>query len=266
VRARKGYWALTSAEVVRAANARPVVLTPVQRALEAIDIAADARRYVRTWVGSNRGEDGRTRVTVSWELLPRRDRQAGEQPGRLSVTAAGADGTLHFEGAGVIAATPQSLVFSAPPGRLDLRMAVEASANGETIDRDTLTVQIPDLTAPTALSTPRVFATRTANEFRGLAADGAAVPTARREFLRTERLLIRFDAYGAAASEQVTAALVNWAGDRLTDVAVAPAEAGGTHQISLGLGSLAPGEYAVEITAKGAAGQARELVPLRVGS
>ena len=267
VRARKGYWALTSAEVVRAANARPVVLTPVQTALAAIDIAADAKRYVRTWVGSARADDGLTRVTVTWELMPRRDLQQWEQPGRLSLMAADASGKLHFSGDGVIAAAPQHVVFSAPPGKMDLRMAIEAAANGETIDRDILSIEVPDLTSPTALSTPRVWATRTANEFRSLAADAAAVPMARREFLRTERLLIRFDAYAPGGERpDVTAALVNWAGDKLADVPVAVAEAGGTHQVSLGLGALAPGEYAVEITAKGAAGQARELVPLRVGS
>jgi hypothetical protein len=268
VRARKGYWALTAAEVNRAANARPVVLTPVQKALAAIDIAADAKRYVRTWVGSERGDDGATRVTVTWELLPRRDRQQWEQPGRLSLMAADAAGKQHFQGAGVIAASPQKLAFNAPPGKLDLRLAVEAAANGETIDRDVLTVEIPDLTSPAvALSTPRVYATRTANEFRTLAADATAVPIARREFLRTERLLIRFDAYAAGDERpQVTAAVVNWTGERLAEVPVAPTEAGGTHQISLGLGALAPGEYAVEITAKGTTGQARELVPLRVGS
>jgi hypothetical protein len=266
VRARKGYWALTSAEVVRAANARPVVLTAVQRALAAIDIAADAKRYVRTWVGSARGEDGRTEVTVAWELLPQRDRQQWEQPGRLSVVAADAAGGLHFRGGGPISTTPQLVVFSAPPGRLDLRMAVEAAANGEMIDRDTVTVEIPDLTTPLALSTPRVYAARTANEFRAVAADAAAVPTARREFQRTERLLIRFDAYGTSGDAPVTAAVVNWAGEQLTVVSVRPADAGGTHQISLPLGSLAPGEYAVEITAKGEGGQTRELVPLRVGT
>jgi VWFA-related protein len=266
VRARKGYWALTSAEVTRAASARPVVLTPVQRALAAIDIAADARRHVRTWVGSARGDDGRTQITVAWELLPRRDRQQWEQPGRLSIVAADAAGTSHFNGGGEISATAQRVVFSAPPGRLDLRMAVAAAANGETIDRDVLTVDVPDLTAPVALSTPRVYAVRTANAFRTIAADAGAVPTARREFLRTERLLIRLDAYGASGDGPVTAAVVNWAGERLTGVGVQRAEAGGTHQISLPLGSLAPGEYAVEITVTGESGQARELVPLRVGS
>jgi VWFA-related protein len=267
VRARKGYWAPTAAEVARAAEARPVVLTPVQRALAAIDIAADAKRYVRTWVGSGLGEGGKTRVTVSWELLPVRDRPAGEQPGRLLLMAADAGGALQFRGEGTVSPGPQQFVFEAAPGRLDLQMAIESAANGETIDRSRLSVEIPDLSAgSTALSTPRVFATRTANDFRVVVGDAAAVPIARREFLRTERLLIRFDAFGASGGLVVTAALVNWTGDRLADVAVSAAEAGGTHQIAFGLGALAPGEYAIEITAAGAGGEAKELVPLRVAN
>jgi VWFA-related protein len=265
VRARKGFWTLSAAEVTRAATARPVVLTPVQRALAAIDIAADARRYVRTWVGSERGNDGLTQVTVAWELLPRRNLQQWEQPGRVSVTAAAADGTLHFQGDGTITAAPQRMVFSAPPGRLDVRVAVASAGNGETIDREVLNVDVPDLTAPLALSTPRVYVARTGNEFRTLAADAAAVPTARREFARTERLLIRFDAYGAGP-QTPTAAVVNWAGERLTGITVQRAETGGSHQISIPLGSLAPGEYAIEIVATGEGAETRQLVPLRVGS
>ena len=265
VRARKGYWTLSAAEVTRAANARPVVLTPVQRALAAIDIAADAKRYVRTWVGSSRGDAGLTRVTVAWERLPRRDLQQWEQPGGLSVTAADAGGTLRFEGGGTVSAAAQRVVFDAPPGRLDVRVAVQAAASGETIDREVLTVDIPDLTAALALSTPRVYAVRTANELRAIGADAAAVPTARREFARTERLLIRFDAYGIPSDAAVTAAVVNWAGERLAPIAVQRADAGGTHQVSVPLGSLAPGEYAVEIVTTSADAETRALVPLRVG-
>jgi len=104
-------------------------------------------------------------------------------------------------------------------------------------------------------------------EFQTLAADAAATPNAAREFSRTERLLIRFDAY-AAGTEQVqpTAALLNRAGNRMSDVPVTPAQAGGTHQINLSLASIPAGEYLVEITVKSASGEAKELVPLRVGT
>ena len=47
---------------------------------------------------------------------------------------------------------------------------------------------------------------------------------------------------------------------------MSPASAGGTHQIDLSLGAIAAGEYLVEITVKGATGEAKELVPLRIGA
>jgi hypothetical protein len=93
------------------------------------------------------------------------------------------------------------------------------------------------------------------------------VPAASRDFSRTERLLIRFDTYGAGTDQPtVTAVLLNRAGQKMSDVPVTPAAAGGTHQIDLGLSSIPAGEYLVEITAKGKSGEAKELVPLRVTS
>jgi hypothetical protein len=104
-------------------------------------------------------------------------------------------------------------------------------------------------------------------EYQTLAADAAATPIAAREFSRTERLLIRFDAY-AAGGEQVqpTAILLNRVGNKMADVPVAAAQAGGTHQINLSLASIPAGEYLVEITVNSATGKATELVPFRVGS
>jgi hypothetical protein len=53
----------------------------------------------------------------------------------------------------------------------------------------------------------------------------------------------------------------------MSDVTVAPAAAGGTHQIDLGLNSMAAGDYVLEITAKSATGEtATELVAFRVGA
>jgi len=52
----------------------------------------------------------------------------------------------------------------------------------------------------------------------------------------------------------------------MSDVPVTAATTGGTHQIDLGLASIPPGEYLVEITVKGATGENKTLVPLRVVS
>jgi hypothetical protein len=142
-------------------------------------------------------------------------------------------------------------------------MSVEAIGGGM-IDSEIRTIVVPDLTTPdAAISTPRVYRTRTARDLQAVAADAAAVPTVGREFSRTERLLIRFDVYGNATP---TAVLLNRNGQKMADVPVAAAAAGGTHQIDMGLAAIAAGEYLVEITAKGATGEAKALIPLRVGS
>ena len=291
VRARKGYWALTTEMITRANTVVPDTPKPVQRALASIATSVQAGKYVRTWLGTARGEQGKTRVTLIWEPLPqlagvRRDQP---QPGRVSLIAATAKGDLVFRGrvpeaialpaaqpvtgtrpvGSVQAATsaspgPQRLVFDAPPGELELRMSVEATAGGGVIDSEIRTITVPDLTTPdAAVSTPRVHRARTARDFQAIAADAGAVPTVGREFSRTERLLIRFDVYGNAIP---TAVLLNRGGQKMADVPVVAATVGGTHQIDLGLSAIASGEYLVEITTTGATGEAKELIPLRVGS
>jgi VWFA-related protein len=287
VRARKGYWALTAEEITKATRpAAPEVVKPVQQALASIAPSVQAGKYVRTWLGTARGEQGKTRVTLIWEPLPlppgatsvRRDQP---QPGRMSVLAADAKGDLVYRGrvpdagassappaapaAGAVApgASAQRITFDAPPGELELRLSVE-EATGGVLDSEIRRIQVPDLTSPDAgVSTPRVYRTRTAREFQALAADAAAVPTVGREFSRTERLLIRFDVYGNAAP---TAVLLNRGGQKMADLPVAPATVGGTHQMDVGLSSIAAGEYLVEITLKGATGETKELIPFRVGA
>jgi hypothetical protein len=158
---------------------------------------------------------------------------------------------------------PQRLVFEAAPGEIELRMSVEAAAGGM-LDSEIRKIVVPDLTSTeAAISTPRVHRARTVREFQTIAADSTAVPAVAREFSRTERLLIRFEVYGNATP---TAVLMNRNGNKMADVPVAASPVAGTHQIDLSLASIAAGEYLVEITAKGATGEAKELVPLRVGS
>ena len=282
VRSRKGYWALTAEEITKAERVTPETPKPIQQALASIATSVQAGKYVRTWVGTARGEAGKTRVTLIWEPLPQPAGARRDQPlpGRMSVIAADQKGDLVFRGRSPDAALastaapappvaqpasgPQRLTFDAPPGNLELRLAVEAAAGGGTLDSEIRTVTVPDLTSPdAALSTPRVHRARTALDFRTIAGDANAVPGIARDFSRTERLLIRFDVYGNATP---TAVLLNRTGQKMADVPVVATTVGGTHQIDLSLASVATGEYLVEITVKGATGEAKELVPLRVGS
>jgi len=156
-------------------------------------------------------------------------------------------------------------VFDAPPGRVELRVIVEA-AGGETLDREIRSIDVPDLSASDpAISTPQVHRGRTARELQTIAADPAAVPVVAREFARTERLLIRFDVYATGGEEpKPVAAVLNRNGDKMFDVAVAAAPTGATHQIDLGLGTTPPGDYLLEIVVPVQGAPVRQLVAFRV--
>ena len=73
------------------------------------------------------------------------------------------------------------------------------------LDQDVRELSIRDLKGDVAIGTPEVLRARNAREFRALDAE-AAVPVASREFSRTERLLIRFPAYGPAGAPPVVSA------------------------------------------------------------
>jgi len=276
VRARKGYWALTAADIKRVTTKTPDAVRPVLTALATIAPSVQAGKFVRTWIGTERGDAGKTRVTLTWEpLTPPPGSARREQAGRVSILAANASGQLVFRGATPEQAAPpaagsgaQRLTFDVAPGRLELRLTIQDASGGGTLDQEIKTLDVPDLTAPqAAITTPRVFRARTVREFQTLAADAAAPPLASREFSRTERLLIRFDAYAAGAEQvQPTAVLLNRDGNKMSDVPIAAAQAGGTHQINLSLAAIPAGEYLVQISVKSASGEATELVPFRVGS
>jgi hypothetical protein len=169
---------------------------------------------------------------------------------------------------GATPAGPQRLTFDAVPGKVQLRITVEG-ASGGTLDAEVRDIDVPDFTAPqVTVSTPRLYRARTLPELRALMADASPLPAAGREFSRTERLLIRFNSYGPGTERpEATAALLNRSGQKISDVPVTAAAAGdATHEISLGLASIPAGEYLVEITAKSATGEAKQLIPIRVSS
>jgi VWFA-related protein len=281
VRARKGYWAATVADAVRAATPAPEAPKAIQTALASIATSVQSGKYVRTWIGTARADNGKTRVTLVWEPLPLVPGVRRDPAGRVSLLAATDSGDLVFRGrspdaalastappagspAAAAATGPQRLVFDAPPGNIELRMSVEAAGGGGVLDQEVRKMIVPDFTSPDAImSTPRVHRARNAREVQALAADATAVPVAGREFSRTERLVIRFDLYGGA---QATAALMGRGGQKMLDLPVTPASAGGTHQIEMGLNAVAGGEYLIEITAKGGLGETKELLALRVGN
>src|SRR6266850_3533589 len=153
VRARRGYWAATAEDVKKAEKATttgPAVseaAKPVLQALASIAVPVQSGKYVRTWLGTERGANGKTKVTLVWEPLPQPAGAARRDPvaGRVSLTAATEKGDLVYRGrtpdapqlasanpqatgasaslpaaTTSAAATPHALTFEAPPGKLEL--------------------------------------------------------------------------------------------------------------------------------------------------
>jgi VWFA-related protein len=269
VRARKGYWALTAEDAARATSApKPGPPPAVNRALS--NLAEPSRgRVVRTWVGTSRGENGKTRVTFVWEPIPPQPGVRRDNATSVSLTAASPDGETFFRGEvaeapAAVGGVPRQASFEVPPGRLQLRMGING-ANGP-LDMDDREVMVPDLTATEVrFATPQLFIARTARDFQMIRKGEGVAPTASREFRRTERLVAKVDSYAAGDSAvTVTARLLNRQGAKLVDVPVTSA-AGQPHLIDLPLSAFAPGEYLLEVSGA-VAGQepATELIAFRV--
>src|SRR5262249_47526027 len=101
LRARKGYWALNAEQTARAlAPPKPATPKPVENAINAVVARPSSASVVRTWIGTSRGDNGKTRVTFVWEPIvrPPGDRAAASEPARVSLMAVGPDGSPYFRG------------------------------------------------------------------------------------------------------------------------------------------------------------------------
>ena len=281
VRARPGYWAITERDVERSLQTR--ANQPPKAVNVALgELAAPRRgRLVRTWLGTSRAENGRTRVTFVWEPLRTPGRR--EEASRVMVTAMGDNGGAYFRGrvpddasaargtvrgrGRVNAAPPVTRVeFEADPGTLQISLAIEGEA-GQVLDRDRVEIDIPDFTGPdVVLSTPAFVRARNELEFRELADDWSVAPTASREFRRTDRLLLRFEAYGPGdGAPEIEAEVVNRGGEALYPLEVTPAAEPGRFQVSFAPAFLPPGEYLIELRAAAPGGEATRMVAFRLG-
>lgn len=271
VRARKGYWAFTEADVKRAiAGPKEGPPAAVTKALASIAPMTN-RRYIRTWIGNDKAEDGQTGVTILWEPLPPTPGVRRDAPRRVTVLATAATGDIVYRGR-----VPTELAapgnggivrFEAPPGKLDLRLTVEGDGTG-TLDVEDRDLVIPDLSAPeVTLSTPKVWFARNAREFNELTTGVPPAPSATRDFRRTDRLLIRFGAFApGTVPPTITARLLNQQGTKMADVTVTSA-ADQPYSVDLPLANLAAGQYLLELTANAEGHKpVSELVAFRVGS
>ena len=270
VRARTGYWAPSVSEMTRARAkaAESEVPVDVQKALGELP-SATARRAVDFWIGAALEGGGQPSVRMSWLA------RAGAGPGAgkvAQVTAVAMHGDRRvFDGE--IAAGGVS--FAAPPGALKVTYNA-LDADGQVIDRDARTVDVPDPAGGRIwISSPALFRTQNALEYRTLERTPAAMPFPGREFVRTDRVLIRFSVGGAPATgAAATARIVSQWGKNLADLPLArkTADQNGDgaptaatdYEIDLPLSSVARGEFLIAITAGSGADTVRAFVPFRV--
>jgi hypothetical protein len=138
---------------------------------------------------------------------------------------------------------------------------------GELIDRDVKTIDVPDPSATAlAIGAPAVFRAQNALELRTLDRSPTAIPFAGREFVRTDRLFMRFTVYGAgAATAKVTTRIISQWGKDLAELPVtrrAPDQ--NQYEIDLPLSSVARGDFLIAIGAEAGSESVRTFVPIRV--
>jgi VWFA-related protein len=269
VAARKGYWAPSADDVLRAKL--------LARANEPKPPPAPPRRIsplIRPWFGVARGAAGTTQVRFVWEPTGRvpGDRSRSLALTRITLKASKPDGTAVYEGvvrpasAGAPFGTaddPVKVAFDAAPGRLRLQMEIE-DASARVVDTDIRDFIVNPLNAPVALGTAEIIRARSARDYRALVADERAAPTSSREFSRSERLLIRVPAYAPAEGPVVAAWLVSKPGAAMRSLPVTEGPSPTIYQIDLPLAGLASGSYVVQLVAKSAAGEAKDELAFRV--
>ena len=252
VRAPTGYWA--SFAPSRIALSPPSsfahLLTPHVSGL------------IQPWFRMAPAADGRTRVTFLWT------------PGASGRARSVALTALTFEGRQLHAGTVHSVraapkgamvqtTFDAPPGPLQMSMAITGAAS-TVLDTDVRYIDVPRLDAAKPVITGvELIRPRSLPEFVALRDDAGAPPTAVRDFMRQDRLLVRVRAYAGLNAAQVDVRLLNRSGHVLLDLAALP-HVDGAAQFDLPLARFTRGEYRLEVRARFEGGQVSQLIPVRL--
>jgi VWFA-related protein len=110
---------------------------------------------------------------------------------------------------------------------------------------------------------PQLWVVRRPADLRAVMAESPPAPTVLREFVRTDRLIVRFGVEGAQASAaSVSAALVDRRGKRLVELPLAPDGRG--WRLDLPLSSIARGDYVLALEARAGDVRTAAYVPVRV--
>jgi hypothetical protein len=253
VLARQGYFAPSSKELTRAAEASARTLEPaVAGALDTLAQRQPGKRPVDVWVGLSRGAEGRTRVVVAWDAA---GPDAASRVGGLDVMVATGRGVE------IVPQAPPSApgsgqparvaaAFEVPPGPFSLKYTAKGD-DQSTIDTWSQALAAPDWSAgPFAISSPRFFLARSIAELRAIRASPDPPPTAVRQFRRSDRVLVALDCYTQRPEDTplVQAHVLTRDGKVLTELPV-PELVNGSVTFELPVGSLGQGTYLLRLRA-----------------
>jgi VWFA-related protein len=253
VRARSGYWSPRWEDIERERVRTAAAILPPQIA-EALAVLTPikARRVADVWIGAAPGSDRQPSVTLAWAPRAR----TGEEPA-VSITATVMlDERTVYEGT----LTDATVSFPAPPGSLKIDLGLK-NAKGELLDREIRRFTVPDYSGDgLAIGTPVLLLARTPAELRVIT-QGGGLPHAGREFVKSDRLIVRFPVKGSATS--LSARLLNGRGADLTTLPVRRVDPSGG-EIDFPLSSIARGDYLIMMEASGASERAEVFMALRV--
>jgi hypothetical protein len=220
-----------------------------------------------------RSETERPQVTIVWEAAPGSPDTPADRVEKVSLTVTASGGEVLFQGP--VARDPNlytpagRVTFAAPAGPMRIKVAVE-NARGQRLDNEDVTEMVPDLTTASAtITTPQVFRARTALDITRLRTSTTTVPTVTRQFSRTERVFLRFEAYGPAGTlPQVAMRWLNKMGEPLNappPVATANKPNPNQFESDVSLAGLPlGGDYLLEITATTGADKTVRIVGFRI--
>jgi hypothetical protein len=160
-------------------------------------------------------------------------------------------------------AVPVEVSFEAPPGPVQISMAIATNAN-RILDTDVRYIEVPQLDrSRPVIAAVEFVRPRSLPEFTAMKNDPRVMPTDVRDFLRQDRLLVRVRAFASSGVPVVQVRLVNRVGHTLLVLPSLPA-VGGAAQFELPFARYPRGEYRLEVKATSGGETVTQLLPVRL--
>jgi VWFA-related protein len=256
VKARKGYYAPTLADMTRAAAAARAAIVPpeVARAAAALVEEPAEAEAGDLWIGSAPASGG-AQLTIAWL------RREGTAVASARVRVTGADGRVFFNGP-----LDGATTFAVAPGRLDVERTL-LDSDGASRGTTHVAVAVPDYdSVPLLIPPPAFYRARTGIELRAIrSGTSRPAPYAGHVFSRSDRIIVRFVVAGKLASRaSASARLLSARGVPLADLPIERSPEPSAFDLDLAMGALAAGDYLIETSAVSGATRAKALAPIRV--